>query len=108
MGRIQDRSRLAGAPLSTITAREENKRCSRLPKSVFEHVSDFLEVGHGVFEVAAKGSRSLAVPLAFQQIKNLQVLLALQAIAHPVDHGAVGEQAAHAVDPAHGLQEERI
>ena len=69
---------------------------------------DLAQVAHGPLEMAAKRRRGLIVPLARDEIENLQMLAAMLRIARPVEHGPVGQQAPNAVDALNGRQEERV
>jgi hypothetical protein len=54
--------------------------------SVFQDRPDFLEISDGVFQVAAQGLRGLLVPLPLQQVKDLEMFLALLAVALAINH----------------------
>src|SRR5256885_965380 len=73
-----------------------------------EEIADAGQVAQGARQVLAHGEGGFFVALAPQQFQDVQMLLAVLAVARPVLHGAVGQQAPHAVDAADGVDEEHV
>ena len=75
---------------------------------MFENRPDLLQVLDSVLQVAAQRLRGFFIFLALEEIEDLEVFLTLLAVALPVDHGTIREEATNTVDSSDRLQEKGI